>query len=319
MLAAAFSAAVLPIVAILALERLGAPVDMSGLDRSLADIYAEFRNPHHVAPFAGGANRFVYGWLPAILQHGAFAALFAVLHRRGRGEGGPPVHLWLAVLNGYVPVAIAIAFADRSAHALAPFYMFRPLSLILLLSCMAAAAYLFSRATELHGAAAVLVTAAAGAAVLPDLTDRAYDSLRDGWDGRIERQRDAAEADLASWIEANAGPDDAVLLEPPGPMGSLAEGTPALASLERTTGRPFLVNFKFVPTSNPDMADWYARLSERAAFFAGDCDAGRRLGARIVVYTSAAARERTAPCTTLLHENARFAVAGLGPAARASR
>ena len=43
---------------------------------------------------------------------------------------------WLVWLNAYIPLVIVIAFFDRHTHVLAPFYLFRPSGLILLLSLL---------------------------------------------------------------------------------------------------------------------------------------------------------------------------------------
>ncbi|MEO1189905.1 MAG: hypothetical protein AAFW60_12625, partial [Pseudomonadota bacterium] len=67
--ASLFAVMCLPLALAIARERLaGSGVDTSGLDMSLNHIYAEFRVPHHVAPFLE-PREFLQSWLPGLLAH----------------------------------------------------------------------------------------------------------------------------------------------------------------------------------------------------------------------------------------------------------
>jgi hypothetical protein len=292
---------VLPVLGVLVWEQIAFRPDLAGLDRTLAEIYAEFRNPHHVAPFAEGAGTFVREWLPGLVQHAALAALFWLLPEPGRPGGpaaagmgaaaavvaGPPVNRWVAALNLLMALTVVLAFLDRHTHAFAPFYAFRPSSLVLLLSCLAAARLAFAALPALaRPLPAALVAALAVSTVLADLSREARAALRLGGSDRLAAMQTPAQRALVDWIREETEPGTAVLLEPVRPGVTLMEGDPATASFERLTGRPFLVNFKFVPVAAPDMAEWYRRLQQREAFRAGDCAALGRLGADLVVFVT---------------------------------
>jgi len=278
---ALFVALISPIIALLAFERLGAEVDLTGLDLSLAEIYAEYRNPHHVAPFAGGAKTFAVAWFPGLVSHGALAVAIFLMQKAYGAQSA--FALWVAGLNAYVVFAMALAFVDRDTHLLASLYMFRPSGLIYLLSIILiiqrVALAIPTDALRRLSVPALIIIAGF---VLPDIALRfARMAVAGPIDQRIEATMVETQRDVLDWLRENTTTGSVVLIEPP--ASGLLEGDPFPAALERLTPAAYYVNFKWVPTAPPDLVEWYRRLQQRKSVFEGDCMALSKLPADFLI------------------------------------
>ena len=266
-----FVGLILPIMGLLVFERFGTQVDMVGIPTSLSAIYAEYRAPHHVAPFAWGLSGFVTNWLPGVVGHlGLAVALFMMRKSFNDKEA---LALWAALLNAYILIAILLAFVDQNTHLLAPFYLFRPSGFILLISVLLLMRRLLNALEPEDVSRLQLPTFVLLAAfVLPVVAVQAARlAITLAGEPRLENAMTAPERDVLNWLRANTETDDVVIVEPIGRKDTLAEEMAFPAGLERLTPAGFYVNFKFVPTAPADMAEWYRRLRTRQAIFQGDC------------------------------------------------
>ncbi|WP_298910519.1 DUF6798 domain-containing protein [uncultured Aliiroseovarius sp.] len=266
-----FTALISPIIALLAFERLGAEVNLSGVGLSLAKIYAEYRNPHHVAPFFGGAKTFVLDWLPGLVSHAVLGVTIFFMRNANRPIAA--FSLWVAGLNAYIVLAMGVAYIDRNTHLLAPLYMFRPSGLIFLLSIILIVHRIsVAIPTDVLRRLSVPALIIIAGFVLPDITlSMAKTATAGPIDQRIEATMDETQRDVLDWLRANTSSESVVLLQPP--ERAFTEGRPFPAALERLTPASYYVNFKWVPTAPADLAEWYRRLQQRKSVFKGDCAA----------------------------------------------
>jgi hypothetical protein len=218
-------------------------------------IYSLIRAPHHTAPFLDWSG-FVWHWLGGyLLACGMLAGAFVVTRlpegARLRGRA-----LWLGLLLLYLILALIPAFIDRDTGALGKFYLFRPAALVLLLWLAVAASMLGT----LLGDRRLVVSLVALALVTPPfLINTAYRiaGARAAWAEVPEKQA------LVDFLRARA-PLDAIVLIDPELEGSNLD-------FERRTGNPSLVMWKFVPTNDPQILEWYRRIEFRKALFAQGC------------------------------------------------
>ena len=252
-MAAAFAVAVAPLAAWIAWSRLDVAAPPPA-PPSADVIYSIIRLPHHTAPFlALGAFR--AHWLPGILLGFGMLASCLVLASLPEAARLRRFALWLALLLFYFVLAFAAAAADRDTGVLGKFYVFRPASLVLLLwlALLAAAVKQIGlpRATALRLLALLLVAPAfllgAGTRLARDLA--------------AQQGRDLAGLEMA--LAQHALPGGVVLVDP------ALEFT--FLDLERRTGHPALVLWKFVPTTDAEIREWYRRIEFRRAVFADGC------------------------------------------------
>lgn len=302
-----------PLVWILAAERIGAPpADLSGLPSGLPEIYAVFRNAHHVAPFLS-AGDFAVNWLGGVLLAAAAAAIF---WRAARGRTGAPrvLALWLCALNAYVLLAMGVAFLDRHTHVLASLYLFRPAALILLLSVIGAIALLRDTAGPAWRGMALAAAALTAAAAAPGILIAAKDFAK-APRLTLTRDLDPDTRAMAAWVRANTAPD-AVVLVAPGADRSWSDAMAPRLVLERLMQRPTLVNWKFVPTLDAELARWYRLLKLReAVFFDGDCARLADTPVQYLVVFGAPEDAPAAACGAAVWRNDGYAVLQVGPEA----
>src|SRR5262245_6391327 len=128
----AYTVLCLPLLAILVYGWFLAPMpDISDLDLTINQIYSGFRNPHHVAPFSGQLR----AWLPGISWMAAATCLMAILAREEHSERRVLAR-WLLVMYAYLILSFVVSYFDRHTYLLGPLILFRPNSLILLLTIM---------------------------------------------------------------------------------------------------------------------------------------------------------------------------------------
>ncbi|MEM7721510.1 MAG: hypothetical protein AAF376_03980 [Pseudomonadota bacterium] len=303
-LLAFFAVLSLPMFLLLLGEQLAAAPDMTGIDLTLREINTVFRNPHHLAPFTD-LSVFRANWLSGLLIHVCFAVFFIWIARSGRY----PVRgtaLWLALLNSYILLAVILSFLDR-AYILAPLYLFRPASLLLLLTIVAGLQTLLLAVSQAWRPKIALV--ATGLAVVIALPT-AVPGL-----GRyilkntpIETRLTPEARDLIEWIQRETDADDAIAMQPPLAQPSLAEGDLPYGVMERLTGRGFIVNFKLMPSTPELIVRWYRLLEARTRLFEGDCTQITALEADWIVAMRAESPSAVVACGVPVYENDRYTV-----------
>ena len=145
--------------------------------------------------------------------------------------------------------------------------------------------------------------------IMPNLALKTRDLLTEQGQNRMIFSLTPDQAELVAWIKTNTAPNDPILLEPPSFPGSISEGMSPLGGLERLTGRPFIVNYKFVPVDKADTATWYRRIIARAEFFGGDCQAIKKLNAAVVILQSAQSLTEISDCITPVQTIGRYVIA----------
>lgn len=307
-----FAALSSPVLLVLVTERAGAEIDMTGIDRSLSEIYGYFRTPHHVAPFAGGLQS-IWAWMQSVIYHIALAAGLFVIARLQNDPAERGVYVWAALLNLYLLAAFIIAFFDRNTHIFAALYLFRPSSLILLISLILLARSLLqpTRAAERHLLYPAVLCLALLVSGLGFTNQFAMMVLKLPPGQRLEAQLSEDEREVVDWIRAQTAPGDALLIEPQGTAPSVTyEGLAFHAGAERLTGRGLIVNFKFVPTNPGDLVRWYRLIEARTALFVGDCSQLEvLLHPHYLVLRSPETAQRLAGCIQPLFENDMFLIA----------
>ncbi len=255
--AALFLVAVAPLFAVIAWSRLAdgrafvQPADLPPPDV----IYSIIRAPWHVAPFLG-LDSFLAQWLPGCVAAAVMLAACLVIARKPEAARWKVTTLWLAGLLAYLFVALAASYLDREREVLGKFYLFRPAALILLLWLAFVMAYL--AAAGLPGFTAARV--AALALLMPVFLIGAAERVQ------ADRQRAglaAGKSALATALAERAAPGSVVLIDPQIEWSYL--------DFERRTGHPSLVMFKFVPTNDPQIVEWYRRLEFRRTVFEQGC------------------------------------------------
>jgi len=204
-------------------------------------------------------------------------------------------------------VAFAVAYVDRKTQTLSPFYLFRPNSLLLLLSLMVGFAWLRQVVGKASG---LKITALAIPLVLwagiPRAIDQVDAALVEPRIPAIPRYRE----DMRRVVQAiltHTEPDDVVVMQPG------RDHTYPWMALERLTGRPTLVVFKFVPTHKADIARWYSLLRWREAVFAGDCARLSEHPADFLLTFETATRQRLADCGSSIWTDGEYGLLRISP------
>jgi hypothetical protein len=291
---AVYAVAVLPFAVVLARETFAAQTGEVGL--TLGQIVGSFRNPHHVSPFL--SVEAFKEWFDGIVAVVAMALLVGLLLALDGGERERAVrYRWVLLLHLYLVAMVAVSWFDRETEYLAPFFVFRPSGLILLLALALTVSWLQRSLAAAGGRPfATLAIVAVAAMGLTDAAARANELV-------VEDPMPAHLAGLVAEVDARVPPDGVILVEP------LRDGDfewPTVA-LERLLGRPTLVNFKFVPTYPPDLVRWYRLITWRRAVFAGACE---RLDERPVDYLLYLdGDDAPLPCGTAIWSEGRYTLA----------
>lgn len=262
----AYAVAVLPIVAVLAFERMSG-VPAFAADMNLDVVYAKLRAPHHIAPFAD-MDVFYARWLPGLLFVAASlpAWLYIVKSRITYARLG---RLGF-VASCFLLLAIVVSWLDRSSFVMSKLYMFRPAALTLLLFLLGFAA-----------ACDVTIAKRSDARLLSGLRLALLALIVWGWisvappmiTSFARPDPPLMTPSLAEVLDRRVGEDEAVLVE--NPRGWI-ESTAQLQLIQELD-RPTLVAFKYVPTHPADLARWYRRLQfKRRVFAEGDVRAAAR-------------------------------------------
>ena len=308
---ACFVSLTLPLFAAIVIERQsGTIIDLNTSSISLNAIYAEFRAPHHMAPFVD-RSVFFSDWLSGLVLHGVVGVFWLLSARRGN-QIERNISIWIATLNLYVLIAALIAYFDRHTHAFAWFYLFRPSALILLLSLLWGGAQMISPALTRRPAAFLLVLVALLSSVWSASASAAMRVIQGPVP--LSAMLTPEETEMVTWIRKFSDSEHIVLIEP-SPLADYldGEGGGQWAGIERLIERPTLVNFKFVPTAKADLARWYDLLLWREAVFAGGC---ARIYDYPVHYLITRARdsvERLSACADIVWQGETNAILGVRP------
>jgi hypothetical protein len=269
-----YGLAVAPLFVLLVLDRL-VPVPDYAEQISLTanQIYTNFRAPHHTAPFLQGAygNTKGFGWLGLVSAIATSAGLACVTRFNPKRK---TLAAWLLALHAYLFLALLIAWFDRHTQHLGILYLFRPTTLILLLTALVFltvfcdwAAKLWKFATYLLVLVPIGLTwwwtavAQRDFAVLP----------------LPESRMDQSEKEILSWIRANSTPAQVFLFEEGGRTRLNA------VNFEYLSERPSLVQRQSLPNAPAEIFQWYHLLELKRAAFEGDCVVLARLPVRYLI------------------------------------
>jgi hypothetical protein len=296
----AYTVLCLPILAILLYEWFFAPMpDISDLDLTINQIYSGFRNPHHVAPFSGKLR----AWLPGISWMAVATCLMAILAWQEHSSERRVLARWLLVMYTYLILSFVLSYFDRHTYLLGPLILFRPNSLILLLTIMLGALWL-RQALGGDGARtlAIITLAVAIGFAVPRAVSFADTLLSPQLP--LTRMLTPNERELVAWLRGNTPPDATVVIEPT----AQTDWTVPWLAFERLINRPTLVSFKFVPTQKADIARWYRLVRWRKAVFEGDCGRISEHPADYLVTLNVATLARVAVCGDIVWTNGTYGV-----------
>jgi len=290
---ALFLAAIAPLLGTIAWSRLAMTAAGDPRFPSPDVIYSLIRAPHHAAPFLTIEN-FRVQWLPGFLLAGAMLASAIAIARATESPLLRHVALWLGGLLAYLFMALVASFFDRHAGSLGKFYLFRPAALLLLLWLVLVAAYLDT--LEIKRAPSLKLLALA--LLLPNFLLGTANRIA-GEHAEAAR-RGADMAALGAYLARDAAPEDVVLVDP-----ALEY---AFLGIERRTGHPALVMWKFMPTNDRDILEWYRRIEFRRKLFESGCAREPAYRVRFLLATPEHAAALSASCGPIVLEAGRFAL-----------
>jgi len=236
-------------------------------DSSLARlIYAIVRNPHHVAPFGGthpisGAE--ISGWFtPFNLIFPAAMALLLFLalqfSRKGRIHSLLKLSL---ILHSWIPLSLLLAWLDRDTQFLGVLYLFRPLSLLLLLSLIAIMAFMLDR-VRFNFVNGFLLAIVVSWVLLGSPGPREIGPMPQFADLTDSGHR------VVNMLSSETGERDTILVD----FAQVTDLTGLTdQNFEIAAGRGQISVWKFVPTGNADILLWWQAQSERSQILNGKC------------------------------------------------
>jgi hypothetical protein len=248
-------------------------------------IYSIIRAPWHTAPFAD-AGSFLAQWLPGCVAAAAMLIACLAIARRPQAARWKVTTVWLAGLLGYLFVALGASYIDRDSGVLGKFYLFRPAALILLLWLAFVMTYLTAARLRGWTVARVAVLAVLIPMFLMDAAERI----------QSDRQRESLAGEktaLAAALAEQKAPDGVVLIDPQIERQYL--------DFERTTGHPSLVMFKFMPTDDPHIVEWYRRMEFRRSLFEQGCTANTAYPVDFLLTTAEHAATLAATCGSVVY------------------
>jgi hypothetical protein len=282
-----FLVATAPLVAVIAWSRLAEgrafvqPADLPSPDV----IYSMIRIPWHAAPFLS-LDSFLAQWLPGCVAAAIMLAACVMIARKPQAARWRVTTVWLAGLLAYLLVALAASYVDRESGVLGKFYLFRPAALILLLWLAFVMAYL--AAAGLRGWTAVRL--AALALLSPVFVMGAVDRVQGD---RLRADLAGEKRALAAALAERATPGSVVLIDPQ------IDG--AYLDFERRTGHPSLVAFKFMPTNDPQIVEWYRRMEFRRTLFEQGCPGNAAYPVDFLLTTPEHARALAESCGPVVY------------------
>jgi hypothetical protein len=200
---------------------------------------------------------FAMQWLPGYLLAGAMLAGCIVIARTSSEGRQCKIAVWLAVLISYLFIVLLPTFVERHTGVAGKFYPFRPSSLVLLLWLALALAWL----NELGMPHFLAVKLLALALITPAFLNAAVSRIVGDVEYRVAFATDKQA--VATYLAVSAASDAIVLVDP------TVEAL--FLDFERRTGRPSLVAWKFAPTNDLQLREWYRRIEFRKSLFENGC------------------------------------------------
>ncbi|MEM7284605.1 MAG: hypothetical protein AAF438_23660 [Pseudomonadota bacterium] len=220
---------------------------------SAGKIFKYARNPHHTAPFASIWQ--FKQWSAGILALPMLAFSSFLIGARTKGPLQDIAYL-AGIATVFLMTALPISALDREG-VLAPFFLFRPGSLALLLWTMAVITYVSSQFTLEVKKLFVVLTLAVAAITAPSLLERVVFPIVDK--AKIASDR----SELFDYVK-NSGSESVFVIDP--------EIEEELLDLELETGRPTLVLRKFFGNSKSRIIEWNKRMRFREKLVSTPCD-----------------------------------------------
>jgi hypothetical protein len=282
-----FIVATAPQTGMIIWTRLNAPTSDAADTPPPDVIFSLLREPWHGAPFVGPYH-FVVDWLPGYLLAAAMLAGCIVVARSSRVPAQRTFARWLSLIIAYLFLVLVPAFIERDTGALGKFYPFRPSSLVLLLWLTLAMAWI-NGLVKRHLLTAKLLTLAL---IAPSFLSGALSRVMHDDNARTSFATDKQA--ITRYLAASSTTDAVVLIDP-------AIETSFL-DFERRTGRPSLVSWKFAPTNDPDLREWYRRIEFRKSLFQNGCPQNPAYRAEFLLSTPAGAATLSQSCGPVVLE-----------------
>lgn len=294
-----FIISIIPLLFLLVYENLRLPPeDINGLGYTVDQIYSNIRNPHHVAPFVDGhiGSKWVGGLFLIVLDTIILYAIYSLKLIKCRD-----FVLWLILFHIYLLLAVLLAFFDRDTQYFGKFYLFRPSSLILLLTLLIYCNIILGYLTKIKILSVLFPYALTIFIVIhihKNISLNAlfhvpilYDSLKQD------------EKDLVFWLRNNTKASDVILFEEGNDEKLAAE------SFELIVERPSLVNWKFVTTTKYSIARWYRLVLLKRQAYSGECSAFDKLSAKYYITYSVSGYENISRCAETVFSIGKYHVA----------
>lgn len=235
------------------------------LDARARFVYSAIRHPHHLVPFPVNnpdTGQVLGGWfdwpllLPPILV--SLSLMVVLWSTRGASRKLAKVmllaHLW-------IPVALFLAFIDGESQFLGPLYMFRPLSVLLLVSLILVAGALIVTPPNVQSATAFVAIVFAFLLAAKPIADI----------GTVRGLQDhlaAGDTSLINEIQLRVKPSESVYAD----FGSFGGHTGlSEQNFELLVGRGQVAVWKFVPTRWIDVLKWHDAITARARLDGRTC------------------------------------------------
>ena len=255
---------VLPLVIILFVDQYGgANIDTQNLNIDF--IYAE-RSAHHVAPFISETN-FYRLWLPGIL---VIIFLIPVLFSIRKNYSDKLQIDFLLILLTYLIIALIISYFDREKMYFAKLFMFRPSSLIWLLTIAILLKALNEHMTdEAKKVWLSLVLLLIPLTLMPVVKKKANELLISS-NATLTKK-------INKLVTLHSKPNEIMLIDPTAELETV--------SFQRKIKRPIFVMKKFVPSHPTDIAKWKKRLNFRQEIFKNGCTKRMKYPVKILFTT----------------------------------
>jgi hypothetical protein len=284
----AFVVMTIPLTGMLLWTRLHAETLAVLLDTPPPDvIFSLIREPWHAAPFTSRYD-FVIHWLPGFLLAGGMLAGCILIARTATSASQRTISVWLALLLAYLFLALIPVFIERHTGAMGKFYPFRPSALILLFWLALCVAWLNTIVTEHARAIKLLMLALIAPSFLVASTLRISHDLDDRKNFATDKQS------LVAYLSKISDRQAVVLIDPAIEASFL--------DFERQTSRPSLISWKFAPTNDPELREWYRRMEFRRAVFHDGCTSPSEYSVAFLLATPADAGALAPSCGPVVLE-----------------
>jgi hypothetical protein len=271
-----YSIAILPIVTILVIDQFGA--DISNATTSITEIYVA-RNSHHISPFNSSFQ--ISNWLPGISLLTCFGVFLFLI--KGFENDYKIIKLSL-LLIAYLFLALTLSFFDRTTNFFSKLYLFRPSSLILLLSLIGILNLYYEQTSKVSSKLLKYFV----------LSIIFYFSALQGKEIIISMFFDSSSSNNSQIIKAvqkYTNAEEIVLIDP--------KFSPNY-SIHRQLSNPTLVEWKFLPAHPTDLIEWDKRMKFRNDLFTNGCTGLLNYPIRYLLVLSSDSNNSVKNCGKLL-------------------